>query len=72
MFHTTPSLPPNVQGVHSYQCWKQYLSNIPHPLKIARESNYLADKRPVFPANSKKNRIRVEDTTSFASNRVSF
>jgi hypothetical protein len=59
-------------GVHSYQCWKQYISQIPHPLKIARESNYLADKRPGFPANSKKDRIRMEDTTFFASKCVSF
>jgi hypothetical protein len=37
-----------------------------HPSSITK-SNYLTDKRHVFPTNSKKGRIRVEDTRSFAS-----
>jgi hypothetical protein len=57
---------------NKYQCWKQYLSHISHPLKIARDSNYLADKRPFIPANAKKDRMRLEDATSFASKCISF
>jgi hypothetical protein len=40
--------------------------------KNSKGSNYVADKSPGFPANSKEDRISVEDTTSFASKRVSF
>jgi hypothetical protein len=60
MFHTTP--------FQSQTAWdfihtsvESNRSHIPHHLKIAKESNYLADKRPVFPSNSK------EDTAAFAS-----
>jgi hypothetical protein len=35
--------------------------NLPHCLKIARDSNYLADKISVLPSNCKESRIRVED-----------
>jgi hypothetical protein len=61
MFHISPPPNPKQTGSSFIPAFKAIPQSYSSSFKIARQFNYLEDKRPSFPADSKEDRMRVED-----------